>query len=73
MDEDKTTQQPKITPQTPSGTIPVAGTEVPISAGTIPASPPNFQQPTEVIKGLKEASDTGVFPAPLENVNDDPR
>lgn len=53
----------KVIPSTSSGTIPVAGKDIPVSPNSV-GTTSQGSTPTDLIKGLKEAAKNGVFPEP---------
>lgn len=56
----KPTGEPKATPQQPTGTIPIAGKNVPINQGSVAVANEGSSS-SDLIKGLEEAIDKGIF------------
>lgn len=66
MDQDKSKQnqssgQEPVQPQLSQGSVTIAGEKININSQAVPSSPGT---PSEVIEGLKEASEKGIFPQP---------
>lgn len=57
--------EPKVTPQQPTGSIPVAGQDISINQGSVSVSNQS-SSPDDLIKGLDKAADTGVFRPPQD-------
>ena len=59
--QDQKPGQGQAQPQPSQGTIIIAGEQIDINSQAVPPSPGT---PSEVIGGLKEASEKGIFPQP---------
>lgn len=60
--------QTKVTPQPTSGTIPIAGKDIPIRPDTV-GTTSQGSTATDLINGLREAAKKGIFSEPDSDAN----